>query len=210
MSDNAFQPETPRIGYLTSQYPATSHTFISREAQALRALGMQLDTFSIREPSESELRTEGLRREADTTFTVLSQPLLQFVAAQAKTLVTRPADYFRTLVLALGHRPPGLRGFAMSFVYFAEALVLASELRRQQVTRLHNHFANAGAIVGMLAAHLLRLPWSFTMHGISETDYPAGLLLAKKIKAAEFVACVSYFGRSQAMRMTDYEDWPKF
>ena len=54
------------------------------------------------------------------------------------------------------------------------------------ITRLHNHFANAGAIVGYLAAGLLDMPWSFTMHGISETDYPAGLLLAREDRGGEF------------------------
>jgi glycosyltransferase involved in cell wall biosynthesis len=97
----------------------------------------------------------------------------------------------------------------MALVYFAEALVLARELKRRGITRLHNHFANAGAIVGYLAAGLLDMPWSFTMHGISETDYPAGLLLARKITAADFVACVSYFGRAQAMRLVPPRYWGK-
>jgi glycosyltransferase involved in cell wall biosynthesis len=97
----------------------------------------------------------------------------------------------------------------MAFVYFAEALVLARELKRRGITRLHNHFANAGAIVGYLATGLLEIPWSFTMHGISETDYPAGLLLGKKIEAADFVACVSYFGRAQAMRLVSPDHWGK-
>lgn len=47
------------------------------------------------------------------------------------------------------------------------------------------------------------------MHGISETDYPAGLLLGKKIEAAKFVACVSYFGRAQAMRLVWPDRWEK-
>jgi glycosyltransferase involved in cell wall biosynthesis len=97
----------------------------------------------------------------------------------------------------------------MAFIYFAECLVLARELQRRQITRLHNHFANAGAITGYLAAGLLDIPWSFTMHGISETDYPAGLLLGKKIEAASFVACVSYFGRAQAMRTVTPDQWNK-
>lgn len=198
-----------RIAYLTSQYPATSHTFISREVAALRELGVEVETFSIRPPSPAELSHEDLRKEAEETFTVLRQPLTSFVAAQAMLLFTRPAQYFRTMARAIGHRPPGLRGFAMSFAYFAEALVLARELRRRDISRLHNHFANAGAIVGCLAADLLELPWSFTMHGISETDYPAGLLLGRKIEAARFVACVSYFGRAQAMRLVGPEQWDK-
>ncbi|MCA9616127.1 MAG: glycosyltransferase family 4 protein, partial [Myxococcales bacterium] len=47
------------------------------------------------------------------------------------------------------------------------------------------------------------IDWSFTVHGISEFDYPAGLLLGDKIKNAKFVACVSHFGRSQALRTVD-------
>ena len=64
----------PRIAYLTSQYPATSHTFISREVAALRKLGVSLDTFSIRPPSPAELQDEAIAAEARNTFTVLKQP----------------------------------------------------------------------------------------------------------------------------------------
>jgi glycosyltransferase involved in cell wall biosynthesis len=198
-----------RLAYLTSQYPATSHTFIRREVAALRKLGLAVDTFSIRPPTESEMQDEGIRDEARSTFTVLRQQFTTILLAQFAILLSQPGGYFRTLTHALSHRPPGIRGMAMSFIYFAEALVLARELKRRNITRLHNHFANAGAIVGYLAAGLLRMPWSFTMHGISEFDYPAGLLLAEKIRAANFVACVSYFGRAQAMRLVDPEHWNK-
>ena len=198
-----------RVAYLTSQYPATSHTFIGREVAALRRLGVDVDTFSIRPPSETEMRDEALRKEAEGTFTVLRQPFTSFLFSQIALLFTRPGRYFTTLGHAFSHRAPGFRGVAMSAVYFAEALVLAHELKRRKIDRLHNHFANAGAIVGYLAAGLLDLPWSFTMHGISETDYPAGLLLGKKIEAAQFVACVSYFGRAQAMRLVSPHQWGK-
>jgi colanic acid/amylovoran biosynthesis glycosyltransferase len=198
-----------RVAYLTSQYPATSHTFVSREVAALRELGLPVDTFSIRPPSDAEMKDALLSKEAEATFTVLRQPLTGFLSAQFGLLFTRPGAYFRALGRAFGHRPPGLRGIAMSPVYFAEAVLLARELKRRKIDRLHNHFANAGAIVGYLAACLVGLPWSFTMHGISETDYPAGLLLGKKIEAAKFVACVSYFGRAQAMRLVGPDQWEK-
>jgi colanic acid/amylovoran biosynthesis glycosyltransferase len=198
-----------RIAYLTSQYPATSHTFISREVAALRALGVELDTFGIRPPSAAELQDESIAAEADNTFIVLGQPATTFAGAHAAALVGNPLGYFRTLGLALSHRPPGLRGLGLSLAHFAEAVVLARELKRRGIARLHNHFANSAATVGYLATRLLKMPWSFTMHGISETDYPAGLLLGRKIEAAEFVACVSYFGRAQAMRVVTPDQWSK-
>jgi glycosyltransferase involved in cell wall biosynthesis len=198
-----------RLAYLTSQYPATSHTFISREVAALRKLGVNLDTFSIRPPSPAERQDEGIAAEARNTFTVLQQPATAILGAHCATLFSNPAGYLRTLGLALSHRPPGLRGFGLSLAHFAEAVVLACELRHRGITRLHNHFANSAATVGYLATRLLKMPWSFTMHGISETDYPAGLLLGRKIEAAEFVACVSYFGRAQAMRLVTPDLWSK-
>jgi glycosyltransferase involved in cell wall biosynthesis len=198
-----------RLAYLTSQYPATSHTFIRREVEAIRALGVDLHTFSIREPSAAELQDEMVRAESTATFTVLSQPTSALVCAHLKLLFSRPLAYGRALIAGLRHRPPGVRGLALSVAHFAEAVLLAGELKRRGVTHLHNHFANSAATVGYLAARLLDIPWSFTMHGISETDYPAGLLLGRKIEAAVFVACVSYFGRAQAMRLVDARHWNK-
>jgi glycosyltransferase involved in cell wall biosynthesis len=198
-----------RIGYLTSQYPATSHTFISREVAALRKLGLKLDTFSIRPPTPAEMQDEAIAAESRSAFTVLRQPAGAIIAAHLATLATDPVGYVRALEHALSHRPPGLRGLALSLAHFAEAIVLARELQRRRIGRLHNHFANSAATVGYLATRLLKMPWSFTLHGISETDYPAGLLLRRKIEAAEFVACVSYFGRAQAMRLVTPDHWPK-
>jgi colanic acid/amylovoran biosynthesis glycosyltransferase len=140
---------------------------------------------------------------------VLKQPAARIASAHLRTLLTQPGGYLRTLGLATRHRAPGLKGFALSLAYFAEAVVLARELRRRCITHLHNHFANSGATVGFLATRLLGMPWSFTMHGISETDYPAGLMLGRKIEAADFVACVSYFGRAQAMRLVEPDQWRK-
>jgi glycosyltransferase involved in cell wall biosynthesis len=97
----------------------------------------------------------------------------------------------------------------MSMAYFIESIVLVEELERQGVTHVHNHFANPAATVGYLATRHLGLPWSLTLHGISETDYPAGNLLAAKLEAADFAACVSHFGRAQALRLIPPDQWDK-
>jgi colanic acid/amylovoran biosynthesis glycosyltransferase len=83
-------------------------------------------------------------------------------------------------------------------------------LRLAGVDRVHSHFANSGATVAMLAAHHLELPWSLTLHGISETDGAAGMLLPAKLERAEFAACASWFMRAQAMRVTTPKHWTKF
>src|SRR5262249_32703694 len=51
-------PAPPRseslvIGYLASEYPAISHTFIRREIEALRARGIEIRTFALHPPPRS-------------------------------------------------------------------------------------------------------------------------------------------------------------
>ena len=95
------------IAYLTSQYPGTSHTFIRREVAALRERGVDVQTFSIRAPTASELKDEAIRDEAGKTFFVLAQPpgdyLVSHLAFAARDLPT----YLRVLAVALRHRVPG-------------------------------------------------------------------------------------------------------
>lgn len=198
-----------RIAYLASQYPATSHTFIRREIAAVRALGLTIETFSIRLPAQEELRSEEDRREAAATFTVLARPLREFLVAHLRQLISRPRSYIKTFFLALKHRPPGLRSALIACAHFGESILLAEQLQRRKIHHLHNHFANSGATVGLLASRHAKISWSFTIHGISEFDYPAGVNLAAKVEAASFVACVSYFGRAQAARMVDPSYWPR-
>lgn len=198
-----------RVAYLVSQYPASSHTFIRREVLALRARGIEVQTFSVRRPAAEECTSDDDRAARDETVYVLPASPRRIVSAHAHAAATRPGQYLAALRSSLDHRVPGTHGLTRSVIYFVEAIVLARELERSGAEHLHNHFANAGANVGRLAAGFLGLPWSLTLHGISETDYPAGVMLAKKIRAARFVVCVSYYGLAQAMRLVPPDQWPK-
>ena len=195
------------IAYLISQYPAPSHTFIRREVDALRDRGLDIQTYSVRAPLSEEVLSEIDRNALETTWYLLPVQLQPFISAHVVSLVRQPVQYLRTLRLAFTHRTPG---FSLKPVfYFAEAIYLAEELKRRNITHLHNHFAQAGAIVGLLASHYLKIKWSFTVHGTSEFDGAAGALLEGKLAAAEFVPCVSYFGRAQVMRLVHPRHWPK-
>jgi glycosyltransferase involved in cell wall biosynthesis len=197
-----------RIAYLASEYPAPSHTFIRREIAALRRAGLDIATFSVR-PAKGEPASELERADRAETQAVLGRSPVAYLKALAAALVAQPGRTLATFRLALRHRAPGGKALVWALFHFVEAVLLAALLRRAGARRLHSHFANSGATVGLLAAHLARIPWSLTLHGVSETDYPAGLLLADKVRHADFVACASWFMRAQAMRVADPADWGK-
>ncbi|MEZ5734617.1 MAG: glycosyltransferase [Novosphingobium sp.] len=190
-----------RIAYLASEYPAASHTFIRREIAALRKRGFTILPFSVRPSS--------VAADEDVPA-ILGRGMLSCIVGAALMFASSPRRSFLTWLVALRHRAPGLRGLLWGQFHFVEALALAAMLRKAKIGRLHSHFANSGATVGMLAAHCLQMPWSLTLHGISETDPPAGSLLPDKLARADFVACASWFMRAQAMRVTPVEFWPKF
>lgn len=187
------------ISYLVSDIDAPSHTFVRREIAALRVLGLDVTPYTIRREATAVGVVENL----------LGRSFVAYVAAIGWAFFTGPRRFAASWLLALRHRVPGVKSLIWSQFHFIEAMLLARLLHRAGADRLHNHFANSGATVGLIAARYAQLPWSLTLHGISETDYPAGPLLAEKLEQASFVACASSFMRAQAMRFVHPSHWDK-
>ena len=188
-----------KIAYLVSDLDAPSHTFVRREISALERLGVPVTGYSVRSHSQPV-----------NNRTILGQSPWKYVKAIFSELVSSPLRVFSTWLLALGHRPRGLKHLLWSHFHLFEAIYLANLLRQEGCDHLHNHFANSGATVGLLASHMAEVSWSLTLHGISETDYPANATLPQKLIAADFVVCASRFMMAQAMRLIGSEHWSKF
>lgn len=197
------------IAYLTSLYPAPSHTFIRREVEELRRQGLNVHTFSVRRPSPEQCRSAEDKASADTTYYLLPVNIPLYLREHAQAMTRTPFAYMRTFLHAVQHRAPGLKALIWAMAHFLEAIVFAAELKRRNIHHVHNHFANSSATVSFLATRFLGIKWSLTLHGHSETDYPAGLLLGAKLRVADFAACVSNFGRAQAYRTISPDHWSK-
>ena len=199
-----------KIAYLTGEYPRATDTFIQREVAALRELGIEVQTCSIRRTGVQHLVGEEQRAEAARTFHVLPAALNPLTLTRAKLAALRaPGRYFRALALAWKTAPKGVKGRLYNLVYFAEALVLARHMRQAGATHLHNHIAKSSCTVAMLASELSGIPYSFTLHGPDIFFAPEHWRLDEKIARARFVACISEFCRSQAMLWSDRAHWDK-
>ena len=205
-----------RVAYLVSQYPATSHVFIEREVLGLRAVGAEIDTFSVRPAPSTELRGEAMRAEADRTQVILSSKR-DVVRAQTRLLRTEAAAYLSVLARAARTGDRTARARTWQGFYHLEAATLYLELKRRGLRHVHVHFANNGADIARLVVALGRAIdgpdagwcWSFTMHGPTEFEAVERMDLAAKVRDAGAVACISDFTRSQLMRLVEPEHWPK-
>jgi glycosyltransferase involved in cell wall biosynthesis len=199
------------IAYLTGEYPRATDTFIQREVFALRALGIDVVTCSIRKTGAEHLVGPEQQAERKSTFYVLAaaKAPLRLLSCHLKALLKSPRKYFCTLGFALRTGSPGIKGRLFQLFYFAEAVILADHLKRNGVIHLHNHIATASCSVAMLASKISGIPYSFTLHGPDIFFEPHRWRLDAKIKAARFVACISDYCRSQAMAFSKPADWDK-
>lgn len=200
-----------KLAYLTGEYPRASDTFIQREVAALRALGHDVLTCSIRTTGPEHLVGPEQREEHARTFKVLAATAkpLRLLQAQLHWL-RRPGRYLSALALAWKTAPKGIKGRLYNLIYFLEATVLAKELEQQGIDHLHNHIAKAACTVAMLVNALSGLPYSFTIHGPDIFFEPMHWRIDEKAARARFVACISDFCRSQLMCFADQTHWDRF
>ncbi len=198
-----------RIGYIVSQYPGVSHTFIQREVLGLRNLGWDITTISIRRPHQRELLTPTDKAEAQSTHVVVPPSPLTLLAALVRPLLYSPGLFLRSMRAAWRIRRPGIKGTIWAFFYFLEALLVHRLCRKENIKHLHAHFANVAADVALIATCLNQGTYSFTMHGPTEFFDIAEHRLAQKAAAAKFIICISDFCRSQMMSLLPPEQWHK-
>lgn len=198
-----------RIAYLTGEYPRATDTFIQREVAGLRALGVEVHTFSVRPTGTEHIVGTEQQAERDRTVTLLPPHIPQLLQAHFSLLFRSPRRYSQGLKLAWVGRSPGFKALLYQFIYFIEAGTLAHALKQRQIQHLHNHLADSSCTVAMLAATLAGIRFSFTIHGPAIFFEPYRWRLDLKVRQALFVSCISYYCRSQLMLFCPSDQWPK-
>jgi colanic acid/amylovoran biosynthesis glycosyltransferase len=199
-----------KVAYLVNRYPSNSHTFIRREIQALEALGIPVERFSLRPVSKGELADADDHAELERTRAVLAVGKLGLFAGLARTILTRPARFVAALRLAIRVAHRSDRGLFNHLAYLIEACVLLPWLRRSGCDHVHAHFGTNSAAVAMFCRELGGPPYSYTMHhGAKEILCTGGVGPAEKIMRSRFVSVVSSFGRSEVWNCTDPGYWSK-
>ncbi|HZK81911.1 MAG TPA: glycosyltransferase family 4 protein, partial [Humisphaera sp.] len=198
-----------RIAYMTAIYPRATDTFIQREVAALRAHGVFIQTFSVRQPAAKELVGPEQQAERQSTIYLLPPCPIELFRSQFSLFFGNPRRYFKALWCALTVRGGGISPLLHNLIYFAEAGLIAWHMRRQNIAHLHAHFSTHEGTVAMLAAELGGRSFSMTIHGPAEFFDPKVSCMGEKVRRAKFIACISQFCRSQVMVFAKQDDWQK-
>jgi glycosyltransferase involved in cell wall biosynthesis len=198
-----------RIGYLASHYPAVSHRFLLREIQALRRSGVEVETFSIHRTTGAALLAQSDQEEGRRTYAIWPPLSFGLLRAHQTAVLAAPARYVGTLLFALRHANPGVRGRLRGLFHFAESMAIWDAARRRNVRHIHASFADSASDVARLVARFggKRWSWSLAIHGPVEFEDVRLNGLAEKVRSAFFTVAISDFGRSQIMAIAPEERW---
>lgn len=200
----------PRLAYLVSEYPATSHTFILREVIGLRARGFQIITASINADQRPlDAITDEERAERKRTYVLKQHGAIGAVKALVWTACHHPRGLLRGLKAALGRAAANPRVTHKHLFHLLEALMVGRWMDRHQVRHLHVHFATAGASVASLTRRVFPISLSMMVHGPDEFSRVGQEHFSEKVEAADFVLCISHFARSQTQYHSPPSHWHK-
>ena len=209
--DRMAAPPTRSLAYLVSTYPTLSMTFVLREVLALRELGFRIETASINRPDRPIHELTAVEAaEARNTYCVKQHGLAGATVAKLQTVFGNFGGYWRGVRLAFRLAGLDLRRLYLNLMYFIEALMVGQWMKRQGLRHLHVHLASQAASVGLFVRTVFGFGYSLTVHGPDEFYDVERQMLAEKIRAADFLCCISSFARSQLMKLSPYEHWSKF
>lgn len=197
-----------RLAYLCNLYPAVSHSFVRREIEGVEAAGHEVYRFTLR-PPRSDLKDEADLREVAVTEIVLEQGALRLASSALLLCFSRPRRTIDALTAAFRLSGAGLHQKFRHLAYWLEAAWLTRRLQELRVEHVHAHFGTNPAAVALIVHAWGGPEFSFTTHGPNEFDSPLQLSLPRKIAAAKLAVGISAFGRSQLMRWSNPDDWPK-
>ncbi|MCP4695288.1 MAG: glycosyltransferase family 4 protein [Gammaproteobacteria bacterium] len=179
------------ISYFISEYPALSHTFVSREISGLRRLGVDIKVFSVHKPPIEEMSGKDREAMRETEY-IFPLHIPGFIWAHLYYLIKKPKTYLGTLFFLLSRKKTGLKNRFRTFYHFCEGVWLAKKTEGEK--HIHVHFIEGTATAAMAASRLTGISFSVTAHG-SELLIEQ-LLLKEKAEAAKFIITISNYNKN--------------
>jgi colanic acid/amylovoran biosynthesis glycosyltransferase len=170
--------------------------WVANELSRVDAAGVPFVLHALRRPEQSLHASEWAKAIDERTEAIYPiPPVGLFVSLLAAPLLFR-GRFFGALWNALFGRREHLRARLAGVVHFLVASHWARGARKHahEVAQIHSQWIHSSGTIGMYAAWLLDVPFSFTGHA---TDlFRDRCALEDKIRRADFIVCISEFHRA--------------
>lgn len=187
-----------KLAYIIGTYPLLTTTFIEQEIEALRAMGADIEVFSIRRPPPMVAQVPKYRALQQEITYLLPADWCRLILAHLWFALLRPVAFFGLLAFLLTRPHPGAVPRFKTLLHFAEGVYAAYLLQDRGREHVHAHFIDRAATVALCVGRLLKLPYSLTAH--ANDIYVPQPLVPEKLGEAAFAVTVSEFNKSYLLR----------
>ncbi|MGC2260980.1 MAG: glycosyltransferase family 4 protein [Candidatus Sulfotelmatobacter sp.] len=179
------------VAYLANQFPAAVEPYVSEEIQELHRRGVKVISGSVRRPDKAKDSSS----DGD-----LGSPILCLQAVRALTLLRslffaasrwQQVSILLVRVLFLGKESPNLRLRALLHTWLG--IYYAFLLKKREVDHIHVHHGYFGSWIAMVAARLLGIGFSLTLHGSDLLLH--GAYIDTKLKYCRSCVTISDYNR---------------
>jgi colanic acid/amylovoran biosynthesis glycosyltransferase len=179
------------VAYLANRYPAVVEPYVGDEIAELRERGVRVIAGSVQNPESSlhALPNAGCHSE-----TICMQPIRLLILLQAFVFMARRWERIAGLfvrVLLRGKESPKQRLKALLHTWLGAYYAVL--LRKHGVDHIHVHHGYFGSWIAMVAARLLGITFSLTLHGSDLLLHAA--YLDTKLRYCKFCITVSEYNR---------------
>jgi colanic acid/amylovoran biosynthesis glycosyltransferase len=200
------------VAYVVTDYPRLAMTFITGEIDELRRAGGRVLPFAINRPGKADVSTaEGRERERECVYLKSAA----VIGALLRVLGRHPVGTARVALMAIRSGGLDLARIVRRLAHLAYGTLIVEHCRAQGIRHLHAHFGQSPATIAWFAASVGNLDgderwtWSVTIHGPHVFTNEEEVRLDLKVADAAAVVTISEFTRSQVLRYSHPEDWPK-
>jgi colanic acid/amylovoran biosynthesis glycosyltransferase len=179
------------VAYLANRFPAAVEPYVGEEIQELRRRGVGVIPGTVRKPAPAQRGTAGADCELDVLCLQRVRVLTLLRALGFAALRWERIAGLVTRILLQGRESPKRRLKAL--LHTCLGAYYAVLLRGRGVDHIHVHHGYFGSWIGMVAARLLGLSFSLTLHG---SDLLIdGAFLETKLNNCQFCITISEYNR---------------
>lgn len=185
------QLNTMKIAYLTNCFGTQSHTFMRREIRALRALGVDLVLYGIREDKSAQ--AADARDLVDETAYLYPVQKIATTAANLHYFLRNPLKFARGLWGAFTNPEFSLSRRAKMVAHYFLAAPVARHMEAAGITHVHAQFLNVSTSIAMYASMHAGTPFSVTVHSAGSYKAEDTVGLHQKLQSAQFLIMISHY-----------------
>ncbi len=181
-----------KILYITTNFEAVTHTFITREVEKVRQAGNKVELLALRRIDD---KLKSTQPECDLSGCRFIYPVGfgAVFSSALRCLFTRPRRFVGTVKNATSGSSDSLK-IRIKLIY--QVMVATTQLgwfESQNFEHIHAHFASPPTSFAMHLHFLTGVPFSFTGHGADVFRDTSAL--DKKIATSAGVVCISEYNR---------------